>query len=187
MAGNQRTIWIDEWLHGHRDAAVPRTRGHRDAADPDRATQRQALWRYLSRQPLIMTVGQSAVLLLLLLWGQNQRFGPLLRRAEPPRNSSEQYIQALATTLKANGSADYVLSMLVQLFRQRLQTQLGFGSGSGVGIDDDAIAQRWATVTGRPSQELLELLQIQSQNRLNESALLRWVQQSDAIVRELTL
>ncbi len=171
------TIWIDEWLHGYRDIS-----------GPNPVKREQSLWNYLTHQPLIVTVGQSAVLLLLLVWGQNQRFGPLMRRVGPLHNSSEQYIQALATTLQANGNTEYVVSMITQSFRQRLQIQLGLGgSSSGTAISHAVTAQRWASVTGRSSQELLELLQVQPKNHLSESALLKWVQQLEAILLDLKL
>jgi Domain of unknown function (DUF4350) len=171
----QGPIWMDEWLHGYRDVS-----------GPNPVKREQSLWRYLSHQPLMVTAGQSAVLLLLLVWGKNQRFGPLMRRTGPLHNSSEQYIQALATTLQANGNTEYVLLMIAQSFRQRLQTRLGLG-GNSAAISDAEIAQHWASETGRSSQELLELLQVQPKNHLSESALLRWVQQSEAILQDLRL
>jgi Domain of unknown function (DUF4350) len=173
------TIWVDEWLHGHRDITP----------DPKAADRKeQSPWAYLSRQPIAVVAGQGMVLLLLLFWGKNQRFGAMTRLTAPLRNNSEQYIQALADTLDANGHAEYVLAMLGQSFRQRLQSRLGMG-GVGRGdtnLADGAIAQQWAFVTGRSSQVLLELLeQTHREKRLSERALLAWVQNSEAILREL--
>jgi Domain of unknown function (DUF4350) len=173
------TIWVDEWLHGHGDSSEPEVAGQ-EAPSP---------WAYLSRQPIAVVTGQGIVLLLLLLWGKNQRFGALTRLAVPPRNSSEQYIQALADTLDANGHTEYVVALLGQSFRQRLQSQLGMrGVGRGdAALADEAIAKQWALVTGRPPQVLLELLeQAQHEKRLSERALLTWVQNSEAILRGLS-
>jgi Domain of unknown function (DUF4350) len=173
-------IWIDEWLHGHRDLG----------SEPE-ATDReeQSPWAYLSRQPIAVMAGQGVVLMLVLLWGKNQRFGALIRFSEPTRNSSEQYIQALADTLEANEQTEYVLSMLGQSFRQRLQTQLGMGGmGAETALTDEAIAQQWSLTTGRPSQELLKLLeQTQRKKRLSDRALLSWVRNSDSILQALTV
>ncbi len=173
------TIWVDEWLHGHREIMPePKT------ADRDKPS----LLAYLIRQPIAAVAGQGMVLLLLLLWGKNQRFGAMTRLAIPLRNSSEQYIQALADTLEANGHDEYVLAMLSQSFRQRLQSRLGMG-GVGRGETDGAdgaIAQQWSAATGRSPQVLLELLeQTQREKRLSERALLAWVQNSEAVLREL--
>ncbi len=179
VARQDGTIWVDEWLHGHRDIAPESKSVSRDEQSP---------WAYLSRQPIAVVAGQGLVLLLLLFWGKNQRFGAMTRLTAPPRNSSEQYIQALADTLDANGHTEYVLAMLGQSFRQRLQSQLGMG-GIGRGdtdLADGAIAQQWASATGRPSQVLLELLeQTHREKRLSERALLTWVKNSEAVLREL--
>jgi Domain of unknown function (DUF4350) len=173
------TIWVDEWLHGHRDITPDPKAANREEESP---------WAYLSRQPIAVVAGQGMVLLLLLFWGKNQRFGAMTRLTAPPRNNSEQYIQALADTLDANGHTEYVLAMLGQSFRQRLQSRLGMG-GIGRGdtdLADGAIAQQWAFATGRSSQVLLELLeQTHREKRLSERALLAWVQNSEAILREL--
>jgi Domain of unknown function (DUF4350) len=173
------TIWVDEWLHGYRDPTS-------DSGVADR--EEESPWEYLSRQPIAVIAEQGMVLLFLLIWGKNQRFGTMTRRIIPPRNSSEQYIQALADTLDANGHTEYVLAMLGQSFRQRLQSQLGMvGVGRGeTAVADRAIAEQWASVTGRPSQVLLELLEkTQREKRLGERAVLSWVQDSEAILREL--
>jgi Domain of unknown function (DUF4350) len=166
-------IWIDEWLHGHRDFE----------ADAETAEQ-QSPWDYLSRRPIAVVFGQGAVLLLLLLWGKNQRFGALTSVTVPPRNSSEQYIQALAATLNANGKTEYVRFMLDQSFRQRLQSQLGLGSLHADILSDEAIAQQWSSVTGRPAQALLDLLH-QPDSRLSEPALMKWVKSCETALQDL--
>lgn len=170
-------IWVDEWLHGHRDPSALA-----DAAAP----KEQSPFAYLGRQPIAVVAGQAVVLLLLLLWGKNQRFGALTRLSAPSRNSSEQYIQSLADTLEANGHTEYVLTLLGQSFRQRLQTRLGMGGiGAETALSDGAIAQQWSGVTGRSPQELLELLeQTQQEKRLSDRAVLLWVQRSEAILNQ---
>ncbi len=174
----QGTIWVDEWLHGYRDL------------EPEPALAKskpQDLWSYFARRPIAVMAGQGVLLLALLLWGQNQRFGALLRIAPPPRNSSEQYIQALADTLNTHGHTEYVLALLGQSLRDRLRSRLGIVGADGAGEADGAIATEWAGVTGRPSSELLELLkQSTAQKRLRDSELLAWVQQADTILRGLS-
>ena len=176
----QGTIWVDEWLHGYRDL------------EPKIAlAKKQRLWSYFARRPIAVIAGQGVLLLILLLWGQNQRFGSLLQIAPPPRNSSEQYIQALADTLNTHGHTEYVLALLGQSLRDRLRSRLGIiGSDRGTdrsGEGDGAIATEWAMVTGRPSSELLELLkQSRAEKRLRDSELLAWVQQADTILRGLS-
>jgi hypothetical protein len=172
------TIWVDEWIHGNRLSET--NSGLSDA-------KKQDLWRYFAQRPIAVIAGQGVLLLLLLLWGQNQRFGALSRITPPLRNSSEQYIQALADTLNTHGHTEYVLALLGQSLRDCLKSRLGL-----VGIDltregDRKIATEWAMVTGRPSLELLELLeQSRLEKPLRDSELLAWVQQADTIVRGLS-
>ncbi len=174
----QGTIWVDEWLHGYRDLE-PKTALAK--AKP------QDLWSYFARRPIAVMAGQGVLLLALLLWGQNQRFGALLRIAPPLRNSSEQYIQALADTLNTHGHTEYVLTLLGQSLHDRLRSRLGIVGADGLGEGDGAIATEWAVVTGRPPSELLELLkQSRVQKRLRDSELLAWVQQADTILRGLS-
>jgi Domain of unknown function (DUF4350) len=176
--GQQGTIWVDEWLHGYRDLEPKTARAKAKSQD---------LWSYFARRPIAVMAGQGVLLLALLLWGQNQRFGALLRIASPPRNSSEQYIQALADTLNTHGHTEYVLALLGQSLRDRLRYRLGIVGTDGTEGGDGAIATEWAGVTGRPSSELLELLkQSRAQKRLRDSELLAWVQQADTILRGLS-
>jgi Domain of unknown function (DUF4350) len=176
-------IWVDEWIHGYRDI------------EPESAVaeaKNQDLWSYLARRPIAVMAGQGMLLMLLLLWGQNQRFGAILRIAPPPRNSSEQYIQALADTLNTHGHTEYVLTLLGQSFRDRLRTQLRLLRAAPSAEGDRAIAAEWATATGRPASELLELLkqsnaeQASAEKRLRDNELLIWVQQADTILRGLS-
>jgi Domain of unknown function (DUF4350) len=172
------TIWVDEWIHGYRDTKPTPVLADETTQD---------LWEYFAQRPIAVMAGQGVLLLLLLLWGQNQRFGALLRIAPPPRNSSEQYIQALADTLNTHGHTEYVLALLGQSLRDRLKSRLSLVGADLAGDGDGAIAAQWATVTGRPASELLELLEQSSvEKRLKDSELLTWVQQADTILRGLS-
>lgn len=172
------TIWVDEWLHGYRDL---------DAKAASKQSQ-QDIWSYLSNQSVAVLAGQGLLLFLLLLWGKNQRWGSLQSLAPPKQNSSEQYIQALAETLNAQGHHEYVLTLLGQRFREQLRSQLGYIAQDGAPLsnEDTAITHAWTTVTGRPSPELLELLeQTRQRTPMSEQALIAWVQRTETILRGL--
>ncbi len=170
------TIWVDEWLHGHRQPLTD------DGGRSDAASAADAL-AYLRRQPIGVAFGQGVILLLLLIWGQNQRLGAPRSLVPPPVNNSDRYIQSLADTLQNSNHQGYVLKLLGQAFRQRLATGLGLATTL---MADQAIAQQWSVVTGRPPQDLIELLeQTQPQNRLSDRALLDWVRSADHILRGL--
>jgi hypothetical protein len=174
------TLWVDEWLHGYRDRDPNGTSASAKAED-------QSLWDYLARQPVALLLGQGVLLCLLVLWSVNQRFGRLLSLAPPSRNNSEQYIQALADTLNAHGHRAYVLSILGQSLRNRLQARLGLGWEVTTNrVPDTVIANAWATATGRPSRELLELLeQTHASDQISDQALLQWARTAETTLREL--
>jgi Domain of unknown function (DUF4350) len=172
------TIWVDELIHGYPD--IESSPAPRDAKSQD-------LWGYFAQRPIAVIAGQGMLMLALLLWGQNQRFGSLLRIAPPPRNSSEQYIQALADTLNTHGHTEYVLALLGQTLRDRLKSRLRLVGADFAGDGDGEIASEWAMVTGRPASELLKLLErSRVEKRLRDSELLVWVQQADTILRGLS-
>lgn len=179
VAQQDGTIWVDEWLHGYRDRD--------DETSASAQAKPEELWDYLARQPVALLLGQGVILSLLVLWGANQRFGRLRSLTPPPRNNSEQYIQALADTLNAHGHRTYVLSMLGQSWRGCLQARLGLGwEATPQRVPDAAIAAAWAAVTGRPSQELLELLeQTHASGQLSDQALVQWAQAAETTLREL--
>lgn len=175
------TLWVDEWLHGYRDLEQISSTYKKP----------QDLWSYFAHRPIAVLAGQGLLLLLLLLWGQNQRFGSLLRISLPPRNSNEQYIQALADTLNTHGHTEYVLALLGQSLRDRLRSHLGLLGAVSSTEGDTAIATEWTKTTGRPSTELLELLKQSSsesiaQKQFRDTDLLAWVQQADIILRGLS-
>ncbi len=171
------TIWVDEWLHGHRQTLTD------DGARPDDASAADA-FAYLRQQPIGVAFGQGVILLLLLIWGLNQRLGAPRSLVPAPVNNSDRYIQSLADTLQHSNHQGYVLKLLGQAFRQRLAAALGLATTL---MTDQAIAQQWSVVTGRPPQDLIELLeQTQPQKTLSDRALLDWVRSADHILRGLS-
>jgi hypothetical protein len=172
------TIWVDEWLHGHQE----------QVADGWETTSHyQGVFDYLRQTPVVAIAAQMALVILLLAWGQNNRFGPTLSIQAPEASNSEQYIQALAGVLHKTGQTDFVLKLLGQQLRQQLSAILGLGAEAGQGqfLPDDAIlAEQWALRTGRSPQELLELFNQAGQTyRLKDPELLAWVGKAESILR----
>lgn len=167
-------IWVDEWMHGHRDP-IPKDE------QPD--AQPLNFLDYLARTPVAVMTAQVGFIVLLLIWGHNHRFGALVTLKPEAKDASEQYIQALASTLNAARKTDFAAQTLGQYFQRTLATQLGLMSLSGHRLPDpDEISTHWANLTGRPAQELLELLQPSVRS---DRELLAWVASVESLLREL--
>lgn len=171
-------IWVDEWLHGHRDPVTSQTQ----AGVP----RYQGVFDYLRQTPLAAIAAQILLLLLLLLWGKNIRFGPPLSLKAPEIANSEQYIQALAGVLNHAGHTDFVLQQLGQQLRQQLALLLGLTADNAQSQtlpEDPVLAEQWATQTGHSPQELLEVLHPTQANRaLSDRELLTWLDKAAAIL-----
>jgi hypothetical protein len=173
----QGPIWMDEWMHGYRDSSP-----EGDAAS-EAASKPRTLLGYLVRTPVVIMAVQSGFILLLLVWGQNHRFGELIGLKPEAQDASEQYIQALASTMNAARQTAFVTQTLGQQFHQTLATQLGLMSPYGQTLPDvDQLSAHWAGVTGRSAQELLRLLE---PNVRNDRELLAWVANVESLLREL--
>ncbi len=167
-------IWVDEWMHGYREPS-----------ETDAAAEPQNFIDYLARTPVIVMVAQICFLLLLLIWGHNHRFGALITLKPEVKDASEQYIQALASTMNAARQTGFVTQMLGQYFQHTLATRLGLVSlyGSEHQLPDpDQLSSHWSEVTGRPATELLELLQPAVRS---DQELLVWVANVESLLREL--
>lgn len=84
-------IWIDEYSHGFRDQK------------PIAKDRSGSLARYLAQTSLPVLAMQALIILLVLIWEKNQRFGLPVKLLPSKLDNSEAYIQALAGVLqKAN-------------------------------------------------------------------------------------
>ncbi|NCJ07931.1 DUF4350 domain-containing protein [Synechococcales cyanobacterium C] len=172
-------LWVDEWVHGHRD----------ELADDSPLSQDSAptVFAYLAQTPLGVVAGQILVILALLLWTGNHRFGQVWRPIVKASNNSETYIQSLAATLNAAGHSAFVIEQLQDWVRQQLADQLGLmapGSGQSVLPDDPTLAQAWGQATGRPPQDLLNFLKPSRQTqRLRDRDFLAWLSRAESLLR----
>ena len=167
-------IWIDEWIHGYRD---PSPEAKAAASKP------RTFMSYLRRTPVAVMAAQLGFILSLLIWGHNNRFGDLVTVKPQRQDASEQYIQALASTMNAAGKTEFATQSLGQQFRRTLATQLGLMSPYSHNQPDvDQLAMHWAEVTGRSAPELLNLLE---PNVRNDRELLAWVANVESLLRDL--
>jgi hypothetical protein len=154
-------IFVDEYIHGYKDADVRKQEGQ------------DSLFSYFANQPLIVAVLQTGVLLLVLIWAQNRRFGKPETLETPVLDNSEAYIQALAGVLQKAESTDFVVEMVGKEEQLQLQKALGLGQTL---LEPQALINVWAEKTGTSSAELATVLKQQSQKRpINERELLSWL------------
>jgi hypothetical protein len=158
-----KKIWIDEYLHGYRE----------DSAK----TESQKTWiAYLLKTPLLILFVQTIVVLWVLIWAKNRRFGQAKPLESPRINDSQAYTQALAGVLYKAGRSEFVIDVLGREEQLQIQRSLGIG---GVLLDREALINAWVQQTGRPAAELAQLFP--EKQRLSESELLQWL----AHVREV--
>jgi hypothetical protein len=180
-------VWVDEYLHGHKAPPPPvspqdkngqggKGKGRTGEGKPD-------LLGYLRHTPLALIAIQTTVLLAVLLWGQNRRFGPPTSLTAPVVDNTDAYIQALAGVLNKAGCSEFVLEMIGKTEQLEIQRALGLGS---VPLPLDTLIAAWQQQTGRPAEELRVVLRPSDrQQRISETDLLQWIENVQTIRQHL--
>jgi hypothetical protein len=168
---SQNPVWVDEYIHGHKDSEVIKRE------------QREDIFSYLAKTPLFPAFVQGFVLLLVAIWALNRRFGKPLTLSVPVVDNSEAYIQALGGVLQKANSSEFILEVVGKEEQLQLQKALGLGQ---VLLDHESLVEAWVLQTGRPATELEQLLQVQSRKRrMSETDLLTWLGNWEQIRRHL--
>ncbi len=136
-------IWVNEYIHGHRDREIQVQEGRDNWAS------------YLGQTAWVWVVVQGSFLLLLLIWANNRRLGPAARLPEPEIDNTQAYIGALASVLQQAGSHGFVLDRIGQAEKQPLQQVLGLGTGP---IATAALIAAWREQTGQSATDLEAVL-----------------------------
>lgn len=159
-----RKIWVDEYLHGYREQSE------------DSAARTRNWGEYLLGTPLAIVLLQTIVVLLVLIWAKNRRFGQPQLLESPRTNDSQAYTQALAGVLYKAGRSEFVVDVVGREEQLQIQRSLGIG---GALLDREALISAWVEQTGRSASELEPLFP--GKQRLNEQDLLKWL----AKIREI--
>ncbi|MBD2387720.1 DUF4350 domain-containing protein [Cylindrospermum sp. FACHB-282] len=141
------TVLIDEYIHGYKDADVREKEGQGN------------LFSYLAKTPLFPALVQVSILLLVLIWAQNRRFGKPVTLNTAVVDNSKAYIQALAGVLQKAESSDFVVEMLGKEEQQQLQKALGLGL---VLLEHQTLINLWVEKTGASATELDAVLKLRS-------------------------
>jgi hypothetical protein len=161
VATQQPPVFVDEYSHGYKDRETIK-----------REVGVDSIWDYLGRTPLFPVLVQGLVLLVVLIWSKNRRFGPPLTLTSPTVNNSEAYIEALAGVLRKANSTEFVVEVVGKEEQLQLQAQLGLGQTL---LDEQTLVDAWVQQTGRSGAELKQLLQVGRKRRLSDTDLLRWL------------
>ncbi|MEO1132883.1 MAG: DUF4350 domain-containing protein [Cyanobacteria bacterium J06639_1] len=156
----EQPIWVDEYLHGHKDREVIEAEIGDSSSD------------YLAQTPLVLLFWQAAIAFIVLVGASNRRLGP--PQAESPKvtDNSAAYMRALAQVLQKADRSEFVLSKVGKAERSRLQRALGLGSTP---VGDRELIQAWTDHTGQPSSTVERVLDPVNQTQANEGDLAAWL------------
>ncbi|MEB3182053.1 MAG: DUF4350 domain-containing protein [Nostocaceae cyanobacterium] len=128
---------------------------------------------YLTNTPLFPALLQAGVVLLVLIWAKNQRFGATVPLETAEIENSQAYIQALAGVLQKAESTEFVVEMVGKEEQLQLQKALGLGQ---ITLEPQVLIDAWVQHTGANPKDLKQVLQRQSRNRrISEQDLLSWL------------
>ncbi len=177
-------LWVDEYIHGYKDADAVQTEGRGNWA------------AYLAKTPLLPVLIQLSVLLIVSGWAANRRFGQPIRLPVASKDNNLAYIHALATVLHKANSSDFVLKIVGKAEQLHLQQMLGLGTTL---VDRETLVAAWVEKTGQPAKTLQQLLaisqHISQQNanhnqanhsqRFGDTTLLQWLEHSQKVRQSL--
>jgi Domain of unknown function (DUF4350) len=177
LATNDRQrIVVDEYLHGYRDAKDP-------TAKKTGATK-QDLLTYFTDTPLLVALVNLCLVLGILIWQQNRRFGAVIIPQLPQIDNSSAYIQALGGVLRQAQSSEFVVQNIGKAEQLKLQQHLGLGNKQLV--DRQTLIDAWQAQTKLPAADLPVILQLATgQQRLTEAELQQWLTQLQAMRDQL--
>lgn len=161
----QHPIWVDEYLHGYKDSQ-----------EIQKETENN-WFIYLAKTPLLPIFFQTAILLTILIWAQNHRFGQAQPVSATKIDNSTAYIQALASVLHKAQSSEFVIAMIGK--EEQLQIQAALGLGRTL-LEPEALLNAWSSQTDRPTEELHQVLLRYTQpdappKRMSDQELLAWM------------
>ena len=155
------TVFVDEYIHGYKDADVRKKESEGDLSS------------FFAKTPLFPILIQGCILLLILIWAQNRRFGKPVALDTPVVDNSEAYIQALAGVLQKADTTDFVVEMVGKQEQLQLQKALGLGQ---ILLERQALINFWIEKTGASAAELDAVLKLQSGKKsISERELLSWL------------
>jgi Domain of unknown function (DUF4350) len=170
---DRQRIVVDEYLHGYKDANNKKPAGGK-----------ANLFAYLANSPVGILFLNICLLLMVVAWQQNRRFGAVVIPQPPKIDNSSAYIQALGGVLRQARSSEFVMQNIGKSEQLKLQRRLGLGNKQLV--DRETLVNIWMTQTKLPAADLPVILQsAPGSKRLNEAELQQWLTKIQAIRDQL--
>jgi Domain of unknown function (DUF4350) len=174
-------LWVDEYLHGYSDLQ-PSTSNEGPNSAFDRTNQPN-WFNYLAQTPLLPLLLQAAILLAILIFTENNRFGAPIPLTTPKIDNSQVYIEALASILQKAERSEFVLDLVGKEEQLQIQSALGLGSTQ---VEPQVLLDAWVQQTGRSSAELEQVLRPHWQKQpLSEAELILWMGRVGEVHRHL--
>ncbi|MBD2038721.1 DUF4350 domain-containing protein [Leptolyngbya sp. FACHB-321] len=165
-------IWVDEYSHGYKDAEVIKQEDGN-------------LVSYLAKTPLLLVLIQVTVMMLVLLWGQNRRFGPAIALTTPIVDNSEAYIQAMSAVLRKAESNQFVVDTICKAEQLAIQKALGLGTEP---LPLPTLLDAWTQQTGQPAAILEAALNSTNHpRRSSEAELSKLLEAMQTVRKQLAL
>lgn len=162
VSEDSKLILVNEYMHGYKDKETI-------------AAENNESWiSYLIKTPLFPAFLQLVVILLILIWAKQHRFGQPTKLTTPSVNNSEAYIQALASVLEKAETREFVVDTIGKEEQLQLQQVLGLGQ---IPVTQETLINAWVEQTGRTATELEQVLLTKSQKRRStQQELLNWLE-----------
>jgi Domain of unknown function (DUF4350) len=183
---NQQRIVVDEYLHGYRDPRKPRKPGDPILPDDSQHSdgEGEGLMSYFAKTPFLVAFVNICLVLGVLVWQQNRRFGAVIIPQPPQVDNSVAYIQALGGILRQAQSSEFVLQNIGKAEQLKLQQLLGLGNKQLV--DRQTLMDAWLVQTKLPAADLPVILQLApSHQPFTEAELQQWLSKLQAMGDQL--
>jgi hypothetical protein len=180
LTGNQQRIVVDEYLHGYREPRKPGNPLNPD--DPQLDGEGDGLMSYFAKTPFFVAFVNICLVLGVLVWQQNRRFGAVIIPQPPQVDNSVAYIQALGGILRQAQSSEFVLQNVGKAEQLKLQQLLGLGNKQLV--DRQTLVDAWLVQTKLPAADLPVILQL-APGTFTEAELQQWLNKLQAMRDQL--
>ncbi|MEA5471710.1 DUF4350 domain-containing protein [Spirulina sp. 06S082] len=164
-----RNIFVDEYIHGYQDKET-RQNGQKDS-----------VLKYFSQTSLLPVFIQGVIILLMVIFALNRRFGKPQKFNLKSLNNSRVYIEALAAVLQKAANHDFVIDVVGKEEQLQLQKKLGLDNQL---LDEKTVIDAWVQQTGKPAKLLEDVMNIKlNSSQIGEIQLLQWLQKWQEIHR----
>jgi Domain of unknown function (DUF4350) len=182
---DRQQLLVDEYIHGYRDrkSVAPLPAGaESEVESEDGADETLA---YLFKTPLLLVFINLILVILILIWQQNRRFGKVVIPKPIEIDNSEAYIQALGGVLRQANSSEFAVQNIGRAEQLAWQQKLGLGKERLV--ESQILINAWEERVQLPSDDLRFVLQLMTgARRLTPIELTNWLEKIRKIGRQLS-